>query len=53
MTEKAVCSKCGESYDDKGSIEQTKKWIEEGYAPCPNISCPGELEIKETQESNA
>jgi len=45
--EKAVCNQCGQSYEDKESIDQIKKWIEEGYAPCPNISCRGEFEIKE------
>jgi len=44
---KVVCNQCGATYDDKESIEMAKKWAEEGYAPCPNISCPGQLEIKE------
>ncbi len=43
---RVICNKCGVVYEDQESIEQTKKWIEEGYAPCPNITCPGELEIK-------
>ena len=44
---KVVCNKCGATYTDKDSIEMVKKWAEEGYAPCPNISCPGQLELKE------
>lgn len=47
MTEKAVCNKCGAEYIDKESIELVKKWTAGGYAPCPNLSCPGQLEIKE------
>ena len=46
MTVKVVCNKCGETYEDKESIDLAKKWIKEGYAPCPNITCQGELEIK-------
>lgn len=44
---KAVCNQCGASYDDVESIELARKWIAEGYAPCPNISCPGQLTIVE------
>jgi len=44
---KVVCDKCGAVYDDKESIELAKKWIEEGYAPCPNIACHGHLELRE------
>ena len=43
---KAVCNKCGVVYTDHESIEMVTKWSEEGFAPCPNISCPGELEIQ-------
>ncbi|GAH39319.1 unnamed protein product [marine sediment metagenome] len=43
---KAVCNQCGETYDDKESIEMVRKWVEEGYAPCPNISCHGQMELK-------
>ena len=43
--EKVKCNKCGEEYTDKESVEQTKKWIKEGYAPCPNTSCPGQLVV--------
>ena len=39
------CKKCGATYTDEESVELAKKWIGEGYAPCPNISCPGELEL--------
>jgi len=45
IKEIAVCNKCGNTYTDKGSIEMVRKWIKEGYAPCPIISCPGEFEI--------
>ena len=44
---KAVCDQCGATYDDAESIEQARKWIADGYAPCPNISCPGQLTIVE------
>lgn len=43
--ESVRCNKCGVTYTDKESVEMVKKWIEEGYAPCPNISCPGEFEL--------
>ncbi len=42
---KAVCNQCGASFEDVESIEQARKWIADGYAPCPNISCPGQLTI--------
>ncbi len=42
-----TCNKCGVVYTDRESIEMVEKWIAEGYAPCPNISCPGELKITE------
>lgn len=47
--EKAVCNRCGAAYEDKESIELVRKWLGEGdgYAPCPNIACPGTMEIKE------
>ena len=41
------CNRCGATYPDKESIELAEKWIEEGYAPCPNLGCPGELKIVE------
>ena len=44
---KAVCNQCGATYDDKESMEMAKKWLEDSYAPCPNISCRGQLELKE------
>ena len=40
------CNRCGATYTDKESIELAEKWIEEGYAPCPNLGCPGELILK-------
>jgi len=45
MAEVVRCNGCGATYDDAESIEQVKKWKTEGYAPCPNISCPGEMEV--------
>ena len=44
---KAICNQCGATYTDKESIDLAKKWTAQGYAPCPNLSCSGELEIKE------
>lgn len=44
--EKVVCNTCGATYDDEESIALVKKWTEGGYAPCPNIACPGQLEVK-------
>ena len=45
--EKAKCNVCYVEYTDTESVEQVKKWLAEGdgYAPCPNISCPGTMEI--------
>lgn len=45
--EKVVCNRCGIEYTDQDSLATVKKWAAEGYAPCPNISCPGMLEVKE------
>lgn len=45
MAEVVRCNKCGATYEDKESVELVKKWKTEGYAPCPNISCPGEMEV--------
>jgi len=46
MTEKVRCSRCDAEYTDQDSIQMVKKWLEDdGYAPCPNISCPGQLAI--------
>lgn len=42
---KAVCNQCGAEYTDTSSIELARRWIAEEYAPCPNISCPGQLVI--------
>lgn len=47
MTVKVVCNKCGATYTNQESIEMVEKWVAEGYAPCPNIACQGELELKE------
>ena len=48
MTEKVICSVCGVEYTDEGSIDLVKKWAAECNSPCPNISCGGNLEIKES-----
>lgn len=45
--EKVVCNECKAEYTDNESVELAKKWIAEGYAPCPNLSCTGQLELKE------
>ena len=45
IMEKVVCNRCGEEYPDKESVDLAKEWIADGYAPCPNLSCPGELEV--------
>lgn len=51
--EKVRCNQCEATYDDEESVELAKKWISEGYAPCPNIACKGELElVKEVSHSN-
>lgn len=47
MTRFVECNKCLARYDDEESVELVEKWIADGYAPCPNISCPGQLTIKE------
>lgn len=47
MAEVVVCNKCGAEYTDEESVKMAKKWIAEGYAPCPNLQCPGEFEVKE------
>jgi len=44
--EKVVCNKCGATFKDKESIELVKKWTTEGYAPCPNLSCSGEMRLE-------
>jgi len=54
-TEKVVCNKCGTTYDDEESIKMVKEWFNtgEGYAPCPVLSCPGQMEVKKGAKSNA
>lgn len=49
-TEKAVCSRCDAEYTDQSSIDMVKKWLaKDNYAPCPNLSCCGQMAIiKET-----
>lgn len=44
---KAVCNQCKAEYTDLESIELARRWVADGYAPCPNISCPGQLMIIE------
>ena len=49
MAEVAKCDKCGATYSDRESIELVKIWKsnDDGYAPCPNIQCQGQMEIVE------
>ena len=47
MAKIVKCNVCGAEYDDEDSIQLVEEWQRAGYAPCPNISCPGELEIKD------
>lgn len=47
MPEIVECNRCGAIYDDQESVELVKKWLKDDYAPCPNLSCPGELAVKE------
>lgn len=43
--ERVVCNKCGATYTDPDSIQMVEEWLKrDGYAPCPNISCSGQLE---------
>lgn len=59
MAEKLVCDRCGAEYSDKPSIQMAKtmavSWRAQckqdsvearGIAPCPIISCKGELILK-------
>jgi len=58
--EKLKCDRCGTEYSDKESIASAKAHEEEwkklcrkdgveprGLAPCPNITCRGELQLIE------
>ncbi len=58
--EKLVCDRCGAEYTDKESVEGAKRYQEKwakmcredgieprGLSPCPNLSCIGELQLKE------
>jgi len=60
--EKLVCDRCGIEYTDEESIILAKsvkeEWVEKchkdgveprGIAPCPIISCKGELILQETR----
>jgi len=57
---KLKCNVCGVEYSDeedfKFAEKMSKAWAEscrsggvepKGIAPCPNITCPGELVVKE------
>ena len=46
MIEKVVCNECGAEYSDQESIDLAMKWAEDGYAPCPNLGCSGQLEVR-------
>ncbi len=45
MMDKVVCSGCKVEYTDVKVVEKVKKWITDGYAPCPNIDCTGEFVV--------
>lgn len=60
------CDRCGVKYEDEESItmaqEMAEQWRTErladgvearGIAPCPNISCRGELVLKEAEKKIA
>lgn len=53
MPEYVRCNRCGAIYTDKPSIDMVKKWLQKDdhYAPCPVISCPGEMEVKGESDS--
>lgn len=42
------CDTCDLVYDDEESIKLVKQWLsnDDKYAPCPNIGCKGQLQIK-------
>lgn len=47
LTEKVVCNVCGVEYTDQDSVDTVKGWLaKDNYAPCPNLSCRGQLEVK-------
>ncbi len=51
-TEKVVCDECGAEYTDQKSIDLVKKWNAlNDYAPCPNLSCHGEMAIVEVEDA--
>lgn len=45
----AQCDKCGCKYDDEESIRMVELWLAnpDKYAPCPNIGCRGQMQVKE------
>lgn len=47
MTQYVWCNKCGAVYTDEESINMVKKWLAapDKYAPCPKLSCDGQLEV--------
>lgn len=48
VTEFVQCNKCDTTYEDKESVELVKQWLsnDDKYAPCPNIGCSGQMELK-------
>ena len=53
ITKFAVCDKCGCSYSDQPSIKMVEDWNrQDGYSPCPNLSCRGTMKIKYLNEKN-
>ena len=41
------CSKCGWESEEGKDVDLVRKWkiSGDGWAPCPNIHCDGEMEI--------
>ena len=51
MPEIVKCDKCGATYEDRDSVEMVKRWKDkDGYAPCPNISCSGQLKVEKKED---
>lgn len=45
-TKKVVCDMCGIEHADEDSVKMVEQWLsEDGYAPCPNIGCPGQMKL--------
>ncbi len=52
------CNACGREYSDAASIETAKKMAAKNkslfgfpIAPCPNMECNGDLELKESEQN--